>query len=226
MGSQIRPTATLRTPRANSSSRITVASPAVPPPGLSQTSAINTGWVLAARARVTASFSSICGINEGSPLFKQFHARDRAPVFGPWLGLPLVMAMVLVPISGTSPAIKPWITDRESTSLSVASIRFRRSTKLRIGSRDVGKISIMRQSNTLITGLIRPSRVATARAQRSSARSTKSVWGELLEGDEEVDGGNPLGRQVAVRVDLGTDEACPDRTMARIRSSKSPSGSR
>ena len=76
--------------------------------------------------------------------------------------------------------MNPWIADSDSTIGSSRSIASIRSTNPRIGSREVGKTSIIRQSKTDITGRTRPSSVSTAIRQRSSARSTKSVCGNSL----------------------------------------------
>ena len=54
------------------------------------------------------------------------------------------------------------------------------STKLRIGSREVGKLAIMRQSNSDMRGRISPLAVRRVRSTTSSARSTKSVCGNSL----------------------------------------------
>ncbi len=81
-----------------------------------------------------------------------------------------------MPISGTSAAMKPWISEIDSTPSWPCSALMR-STKERIGSRLVGSTSIMRQSKVEITGLISPRAAARPRSTTCSPRSTKSVCG-------------------------------------------------
>ena len=200
-----RPDRRIRAPRAISSSRMTVASPAVPPPGLSQTSAITTGPAAAASARATACFSSTSGIMKVPRLAKSSSPSSRASA-APFAVRSSVTTIIFVPISGTSPAMKPWITDSDSTSASSRSIACIRSTKPRIGSREVGKTSIIRQSKTDITGRTRPSQRVDGDPPEILGAIDEIGVREFLEIDEEVRRRHPLRGQVAVRVELGADQ--------------------
>ena len=60
-----------------------------------------------------------------------------------------------MPTSATSAAMKPWMTETDSTP-SLPCSALMRSTKERIGSRLVGSTWIMRQSKVEMTGLISP----------------------------------------------------------------------
>ena len=81
-----------------------------------------------------------------------------------------------------------------------------RSTKERIGSRLVGKTSIIRQSKVDITGRISPRVARSASSTTCSARSTKSVCGNSRKQRQDVGGRDPLRRQVAVRIEFGGDQ--------------------
>ncbi|MCY1379126.1 hypothetical protein D9M69_668160 [compost metagenome] len=72
------------------------------------------------------------------PRFEKSSSPSSLASASPFSGLPFVTASTFVPISGTSPAMKPCTTDSDRTSASSASMRISLSTKERIGSRDVG----------------------------------------------------------------------------------------
>ncbi len=144
IGSQIVPIAVSRARLEPAAlRRMTVASPAVPPPGLSHTSAMTTGPNGRPSASATACFSSICGMMKVPRLEKSSRPSSRARV-EPLSGLLSLTTSSFVPISGTSPAMKPWTTEMDSISASLFSIVMILSTKERIGSREVGKTSIIR----------------------------------------------------------------------------------
>ena len=120
--------------------------------------------------------------------------------------------------------MKPWIAESDRTFGSSRSIASIRSTNPRIGSREVGKTSIIRQSKTDITGRTLPSSVSAAIRQRSSARSTKSVCGNSLNTVKK----SAAATRFAVRWLCGSSSAqtsTPGPTIARTRASRSPSGS-
>jgi hypothetical protein len=83
----------------------------------------------------------------------------------------LTASPIAVPSSGTSPAMKPWMSETERMP-SFPCSAFMRSTKERIGSRLVGNTSIMRQSKVEMTGLISP---RAASLWPAGSRQTASV---------------------------------------------------
>ena len=133
--------------------------------------------------------------------------RARAPSRArpPCRASPSTIASICVPISGTSAAMKPWISDSERTPSRPCMAR-RRSTKPRIGSRLVGKTSIIRQSKAAMAG---PD-FAAERAQREVDDMLRALdkigVRKFEEGREDVGVRHALFREMAVRVEFGGDQ--------------------
>ena len=154
---------------------------------------------------------------------EELHAEPSASA-SPFAASPSVTTRICVPISGTSAAMKPWITEIDRTP-SLPSSALIRSTKERIGSRLVGSTSIIRQSKVEMTGLISPRGACEREVDDMLAALDEIGVRELLEGGEDVGRGDPLRGQMAVRVELGGDRGRPGPTIARTRASRSPSQS-
>ena len=108
-------------------------SPATPPPGLSQVSAMTAGRLPQARARSKASSGER---NSGLqvPRIEKISRPNLSAKASPAFVASSVTTSTRVPISGTSPAMNPWIKEIDNI-LSRPSSAFIRSTKPRIGSR-------------------------------------------------------------------------------------------
>ena len=78
-----------------------------------------------------------------------------------------------------------------------------RSTKERIGSRLVGRTAIMRQSKVEMTGFTSPRSALERELDHMLAALVEIGVRELEEGGQDVGVRHPLGRQMAVRVELG-----------------------
>ena len=92
---------------------------------------------------------------------------------------PSVTTRMREPSSGTSAYGKQCAIDTDSTP-SCPSRAEILSTKPRMGCSVVGKLPIMRQSASDITGRISPRIARSVSSTTSSPRSTKSVWGNSL----------------------------------------------
>ena len=224
IGSQIVPTATPSAPRADQLAQETVASPAVPPPGLSQTSAMTTGPAGAAIARATAS--------------RLVHHRHHVP---PAVGEKLASQ----PLGQRRPVLRRAVGDGDHLRPHLRhvagheAVDRRQRQHLRIVPLDrqhpvdepphrlrarSGRRRSSGSRRPTSPACSRPSSVSTAIRQRSSARSTKSVCGNSLNTVKK----SAAATRFAVRWLCGSSSAQTSTsgpTISRTRASRSPSGS-